>query len=467
MRPLLTAITTCIFTACIAPVTGQPVNGLAAYWPMNGNFTDNGPNNISVANTGSTATTDFSGAANSAMNFVNSGSNATQYASQAVNSNVNFSGNSDFTFDYLLYYTSPTATGGIYDNNLNYNGTGMFIWHFNGFLQLQFNYKNNSVGTTNGALFLDTWTHITCTRTAGVLRVYINGVLNATANEGTQTPSYSYAAKFGTSWFNASPYFNYNGFNGKLDEFRIYNRALSQGEISELQCLHFSSAAPVITPNSDTSFCEGSSVTLTSSLPSGNQWYKNDVLINGATGQSFVVTEGGIYKVVNTQGACGAAADSVSITVFPKPQLGGDTTVKLFCPGNTTNLNLIFNTDGLNTEWNTPDAVNAPVGTYQLTATNSGGCTDTANVNVIVETSVWKGTVSTDWNDPANWSSGRVPAETTHVIINETALNDCVIGLTSFNPVVASVQVKNGGVLRAVNNCIVLLSGRCSSLPGN
>jgi|GEM_PF-5400506 len=455
---------------CISHIDlkAQPLTGLAAYWQLNGNYTDNGPNNIIVTNSGSTPTADFSGVSNAAMNFVNTGTNATQFASQAINGNLNFSGNADFTFDFLAYYASPDKNGGFYDNNMNYSGPGIWAWYSNGFLQLQFNYKNNSIGTTNGALQLNTWTHVTCTRASGILSIYINGVLNATGNEGSQNPVYAYPAKFGTQWFNAAPYFNYNGLNGKMDEFRIYNRVLTQGEINQLQCLYFPSAGPVITAAGDTTFCEGGMVSLTSSLVAGNQWYKDNVIISGATSQSLNVFTSGIYTAVNAQNACASSASNpIRVTVLPKPQPGNDTTLQLLCPGNTINLTTVFNTTGLNTLWNTPNIANASTGSYLLVVSDNQGCKDSAVVTIILDTAVWTGGTSSNWYDPANWSSGRVPSAGTHVIINGISPNNCVIGIEPGNPKVASVQIRNGGVLQAINNSALDVSGSCTSLPGN
>ena len=67
--------------------------------------------------------------------------------------------------------------------------------------------------------------------------ISVNGALIATNTTlGTFTPTYPLTGRWGTmtalGFF--APTNNYNGFNGKIDEFRIYNRALSAGEISTL-----------------------------------------------------------------------------------------------------------------------------------------------------------------------------------------------------------------------------------------
>jgi hypothetical protein len=213
----------------------QPVNGLVAYWPMNGNFNDNGPNGIAVTNYGATATTNNNGNANAAMNFVNVSGPVTQFARHNPNANLNFTAAQDFSVDFSLYIPSPfNHPAGLYDNNLNYGGYGIWIWSANGYLQVNMNYKNGNIGSTNGAITTNTWFHVCCLREAGVMKIYINGILNASGPEGSLNPVYSYPARFGTMFYSAYTPPEYNGHTGKLDECRIYNRALTQAEIISL-----------------------------------------------------------------------------------------------------------------------------------------------------------------------------------------------------------------------------------------
>ena len=210
----------------------QPTTvGLVAYWKMDGNFTDAGPNAIHGTNGGATATTNIAAQANKAMLFLNPSMTSTtvaQYATHPINSNVNFSGTQDFTIAFYTFANSPFLhTGGFYDNNLNYGGPGIWFWN-TGTIKVQFNYKNASINSL-GTFPMGQWVHIAAVRAAGTLKLYINGILNNTGTEGTLAPAYAYPGRFGTMFFASYPH--YNGFNGKLDELRIYNRALTQLEI--------------------------------------------------------------------------------------------------------------------------------------------------------------------------------------------------------------------------------------------
>jgi Concanavalin A-like lectin/glucanases superfamily/Secretion system C-terminal sorting domain len=222
-----------------------PTSGLVAYWPMNGSYTDAGPNSIAGTNFASTATANKVGTANAAMEFANPNATATivaQYATHAINSNVNFTAVQDFSIAFSVFINSPVIHPcGLYDNNLNYGGPGVWFWNQNGFPQIQFNYRNGSVGSTNGALTLGVWRHICVIRQSPSIKIYINGVLNNTGTEGATASTYSFPARFGTMFSNTFTPPQYNGLNGKLDELRIYNRALTAAEITSVA----SNALPV------------------------------------------------------------------------------------------------------------------------------------------------------------------------------------------------------------------------------
>lgn len=208
-----------------------PTSGLVAYWPMNGNYTNPINSALNGTNTASTASADKFGTANSAMNFSNPTSTVAQYATHPVHASTSFSGTQNFTITFLFYISTPwIQNGGLYDNCLNYGGYGIYIWKPGTNPNLQFNYKNGSVGSSQ--LTTGVWRHGAFVRNGGTLSIYINGMLNASASEGTMAPVYSYPARFGTMFYASYPH--YNPLNGKLDEFRIYNRALSALEITQM-----------------------------------------------------------------------------------------------------------------------------------------------------------------------------------------------------------------------------------------
>lgn len=80
-------------------------------------------------------------------------------------------------------------------------------------------------------------------------------------------------------------------------------------------------AKPVITYTGDNQICDGESLLLTSSANSNNAWYKNGILIPGATLPFIDVTEAGTYVVVvsTSNGLCKISSDSIIVIVNPLP----------------------------------------------------------------------------------------------------------------------------------------------------
>jgi hypothetical protein len=76
-------------------------------------------------------------------------------------------------------------------------------------------------------------------------------------------------------------------------------------------------ATPTITPTGSTTFC--SSLGLTSSSASGNQWYLNGNPIGGATAQTYNATAAGSYTVVVTASGCASAASAATTLTANTP----------------------------------------------------------------------------------------------------------------------------------------------------
>ena len=79
------------------------------------------------------------------------------------------------------------------------------------------------------ALNANTWYHVAATYDGTNMKIYINGVLDATK---AQTGSVNSTGAFNVGYlYNTS-----RNFNGKIDEVRVWKRALSQTEISQNMC---------------------------------------------------------------------------------------------------------------------------------------------------------------------------------------------------------------------------------------
>jgi hypothetical protein len=238
---------TLLFLLCsffsLSGYSQAPTNGLVAYWPFDGNLNDSGSNGINGTNFNATFSSNVFAESNKAVDFSNTNPSITtvnQYGSHPANANLNFGLADDFSIDFNAYIKTPYIhAGGFYDYGTNSYATGVWYWNQNGFLQLQFNFGNGSVGSTNGGLLYDTWQHITAVKTGTLIKIYINGILNASANAGVTTPNYSsVTGRFGAMYFSSFSPPQYNGANAKMDELRIYNRALTDEEITTLYQLN-------------------------------------------------------------------------------------------------------------------------------------------------------------------------------------------------------------------------------------
>ncbi|HNF72305.1 MAG TPA: proprotein convertase P-domain-containing protein, partial [Chitinophagaceae bacterium] len=138
-------------------------------------------------------------------------------------------------------------------------------------------------------------------------------------------------------------------------------------------------AVPVITASGPTTFCQGQSVTLTSSSATGNVWS------TGATTQSIVVNSTqNITLTVTDSNLCSSVSQAIQITVNPLPAQPTITASgsPVFCSGETIDLTsspadfYSWNPGSANTQTLTV----SQSGSYTVTITDSKGCTGTDQV---------------------------------------------------------------------------------------
>jgi|GEM_PF-3025451 len=96
-----------------------------------------------------------------------------------------------------------------------------------------------------------------------------------------------------------------------------------------------SPATPTVTQNG---------LVLTSSATTGNQWYKDGVLIAGATSQTYTVTQIGIYTVIVTGSGCPSLASApVNVTTTGIDQSGNENFFTVYPNPSDGNFNVSFN----------------------------------------------------------------------------------------------------------------------------
>jgi len=138
-------------------------------------------------------------------------------------------------------------------------------------------------------------------------------------------------------------------------------------------------AVPTITPSGPLAFCQGGSVTLTSSAATSYLWS------NGATTQAITVNTGGNYSVTVSDGTCFKTSAPVAVTVNPLPVVsvtpdpaefcaGGNVTLTANASGGTAPYSYLWTGGGMNQTLNVTVA-----GTYTVTVTDGNLCAASAS----------------------------------------------------------------------------------------
>jgi hypothetical protein len=82
-----------------------------------------------------------------------------------------------------------------------------------------------------------------------------------------------------------------------------------------------------VNPIPETPLVERNGTLLTSNYTTGNQWYKNNVLIADANEQFYLVTENGLYSVVATVNNCSSAfSEIIEVLITDNPEINSETT---------------------------------------------------------------------------------------------------------------------------------------------
>lgn len=231
-KTLLLCIAVLISCFLCFSLWGQTTAGMLCHFKFSGNTSNAGPANITAVANGTSYTTNNAGSPNSAIQFAGSTNSWIEFTD---NGNLDFSTGNNFSISFSFFFNG-TSTGGLIDNCLNYGGWGVWLWStVANVWNIQFNFRNNSAGSATTTQFVrGVWNHVTCVRNNGTISVYINGQHRVSTSEGTMTPSYPINPIAGAMAYGSFSPPRYNPINGKIDEIRIYNRALSLAEIQGL-----------------------------------------------------------------------------------------------------------------------------------------------------------------------------------------------------------------------------------------
>ncbi len=321
-----------------------PTNGLVGWWGFNGNANDESGNGNNGTTTNVAVTTDRFGTANAA------------YSYNGINSRIDVA-NAFFDvgwpqFTISCWMNSNNANN---SNNVNYsqplintvkhNGIAIGTMGSNNPFTNDYDDKyvvlagtnpdvrnwdiigdpgaSNSHGESNGYQTLNQWNHVVLIKSSINFYLYINGVLDKTYPVAITAPSHLCKLVFGA----LDPAITPEVFSGKLDDYGVWNRALTQQEITALnQNCNISNPTSITVRGGSPKVCTGDTRIYTTGADTGvvfNWVVPTGVVINNGQGtHSINVTFTSNFSVsgdilVTKIKACGNSA-ATNLTVLRK-----------------------------------------------------------------------------------------------------------------------------------------------------
>jgi hypothetical protein len=316
-RILLSAVAIIsITTASMAQTVPNyvPTNGLVGWWPFNGNANDeSGTGNNGTVN-GATLTIDRFSNANYAYSFNGTSSsitfpqlfifNQSGDASLSIWINKGTIPNGQGTY---LYSTLSTVDANRFNFYFNIQNSRIDLDYRNPVTLHQLNISNNFINNS--------WEHVIYTRIGNVYNLYINGqFVNSSTDASPNLPT-------AIGWVLGADPTSIFDFKGNLDDIGIWNRALTQQEITALyqSCNLNASISP-----STALLNTGANAQFTSSAADPNatfQWQSNadnfgwlnvptNNFYSGATSNTLAVNNIQLgnhnqpFRVIATAGSC-------------------------------------------------------------------------------------------------------------------------------------------------------------------
>ena len=204
-----------------------PKDGLVGYWPFNGNANDESGNGNNGTVNGATLSADRNGVANSAYSF----DGVSSYISIKKNENLNIKSHISFSiwFNIKGWDKNWPDWAALLSKSTNPSYCNYRISIHKDFVSFIYGGKEYSIKYDPSIIKMNMWNHIVVTMN-GLVNIYIND--ERLTNDATNNVMYegeNMDLEFGRDQPGATDY-----FNGQIDDIAIYNRALSQQEITAL-----------------------------------------------------------------------------------------------------------------------------------------------------------------------------------------------------------------------------------------
>jgi len=172
---------------------------------------------------------------------------------------------------------------------------------------------------------LNTWAYITISADGPSIKIYVNGILDGSANQALSTvnsPLYL---------GNSSSTSNFDNLRGKISTLSLWNSALSDQTILDnynatkgryaasagytsniiTSSINAAPLTPILTVTGDA--CVNKTRLSTTSGLTAYAWYKDNVAISGAISNTYTPNVSGVYQVAVSNGTCSNTSTSTTI----------------------------------------------------------------------------------------------------------------------------------------------------------
>ena len=155
-----------------------------------------------------------------------------------------------------------------------------------------------------------------------------------------------------------------------------------------------------ITPSTVTNICTDSSIMLISTYTGTGlsfMWYKDNVLITGASADSLRISDAGAYTLAAIAASCSDTSNASTLNLIPLPTATFDIsdTIKAICAGRPVELEALAIPTGYSYQWLRDDVVipgatsrkyiASNVGVYQIRITDNNNCRNLSDtISVVV-----------------------------------------------------------------------------------
>jgi hypothetical protein len=213
-----------------------PANGLVGWWPFNGNANDESGNNNNGTVNGATLTTDRFGNAGKAYsfdglsNYIKTPTNNFPSVAKTISFWLNSEDNNQRG---LLAYGGSGNCGDSFILNIN-----MLSCDGANKLTMQSHCCIDTLSIPISYIPIQKWNFVSFVADSNGSKIYVNGLLARFSPDYDTTivTTTDFAIGTAVDLFGNAPFtdFNANYYKGKLDDIAIYNRALTQQEITAL-----------------------------------------------------------------------------------------------------------------------------------------------------------------------------------------------------------------------------------------